>query len=172
MNTDHQHVAAWFKAWRKHLRGWLINRCRVSPCDADDIVQDVFERVMLYQSHQSVENPKSYLTKVAMNVLCESLERARNKKPHDSADLEFLIAPESQECYSIVQQESAKRIIDGIIGQMPVRRQKILMMHTDGGYTYKQVAKHTGVTYRIVLRELTRAYTHIRGSIPSSENFL
>jgi DNA-directed RNA polymerase specialized sigma24 family protein len=45
---------------------------------------------------------------------------------------------------------------------LPRRQRDLLLLHVDGGLTYQQIAQHRGLTYRIVLRDLTRAYSTLR----------
>ena len=43
-----------------------------------------------------------------------------------------------------------------------MRQREFLLMHVNDGLTYKQIAEQRGLTYRIVLRDLTRAYAALR----------
>ena len=36
------------------------------------------------------------------------------------------------------------------------------MLHVNEGLTYKQIAERQGLTYRVILRDLTRAYSQLR----------
>jgi DNA-directed RNA polymerase specialized sigma24 family protein len=38
----------------------------------------------------------------------------------------------------------------------------VLLLHVNEGLTYKQIADRLGITYRIVLRDLTYAYGALR----------
>ena len=37
-----------------------------------------------------------------------------------------------------------------------------LLLHVNEGLTYKQIAERQGLTYRVILRDLTRAYSQLR----------
>ena len=45
---------------------------------------------------------------------------------------------------------------------LPPRQRKVLLLHVHEGLTYKQIAEHLSLTYRVVLRDLTRAYSQLR----------
>jgi len=61
-------------AWHHHegeLRRWLISRLG-NPVDAEDLLQDVFEKAMLQGEHFcSVENARSWLFRVTRNALID-----------------------------------------------------------------------------------------------------
>ena len=46
--------------------------------------------------------------------------------------------------------------------RLPPRQREVLLLHVNEGLTYKQIAQQRGLTYRIVLRDLTRAYSTLR----------
>jgi len=69
-------------AWHHHegeLRRWLISRLG-SSADAEDLLQDVFEKAML-QGEQfcSVENARAWLFRVARNTLIDSYRMQRDQ---------------------------------------------------------------------------------------------
>ena len=45
---------------------------------------------------------------------------------------------------------------------LPPRQRQVLLLHVNEGLTYKQIAVRLSVTYRVVLRDLTRAYSQLR----------
>ena len=45
---------------------------------------------------------------------------------------------------------------------LPQRQRIVLLLHVNEGMTYKQIASRLGLTYRAVLRDLTRAYSQLR----------
>ena len=52
---------------------------------------------------------------------------------------------------------------------MPERQRQVLLLHVNEGLTYKQIADRLGVTYRIVLRDLTRAYASLRMQLKAED---
>jgi RNA polymerase sigma factor (sigma-70 family) len=158
---NHEQMTEWFKKWRKPIRSWLRNRASVPPGDIDDLSQEVFLRLLRYSNETVVENPQGYLFRIAANVANEWRERARVRKPHDDAWLEDLI-DESDTPEAAHWREQLGRRINDAVDALPDRQGLILLMHVNDRLTYKQIAVDLGITYRIVLRDLTRAYTTLR----------
>ena len=48
------------------------------------------------------------------------------------------------------------------VDQLPRRQREVLLLHVNEGLTYKQIAERQGLTYRVILRDLTRAYSQLR----------
>lgn len=152
----------WFAKWRKPLRSWLRNRASVPAGEIDDLVQEVFVRLMRYSDETTVDNPQGYLFRIAANVANEWRERSRVRKPHEGSWLEDLQINASDEPENIVEREQDDKYLQSVVDRLPPRQREVLMMHANDGLTYKQIAARRGITYRIVLRDLTKAYQTLR----------
>lgn len=69
-------------AWHHHegeIRHWLLMQLR-NPSDAEDLLQDVFEKAMLQEKRFcSVENARAWLFRVARNTLIDSYRMQREQ---------------------------------------------------------------------------------------------
>lgn len=162
-------VAAWFNEWRKPIRHWLSSRSSVPTADLDDVAQEVFLRLLRYSDDVAVENPQGYLFRIAANVASEWRERARVRRPHDQSWLEDLqIRPEEQP-----ENETARTLVNehvqAAVDTLPQRQRQVLLLHVNEGLTYKQIADRLGLTYRVVLRDLTRAYSRLRMQLSAED---
>ena len=154
-------LAAWFALWRRPIRQWLSARSSVPPSDVDDLAQEVFLRLLRY-GDATVDNPQGYLFRIAANVANEWRERARVRQPHEDAWLEELAIEPHREPQNI---EARNRVIEHVraaVQGLPTRQRRMLLLHINEGLTYKQIAARLNTTYRVVLRELTRAYSQLR----------
>ncbi len=152
----------WFGKWRKPIRSWLRNRASVPPGDIDDLAQEVFLRLLRYSDDVAVENPQGYLFRIAANVANEWRERSRVRKPHDDSWLEELQIEAGDEPENAFAKSRANEYVQAAVDRLPPRQREVLLLHVNEGLTYKQIAQLKGLTYRIVLRDLTRAYSTLR----------
>lgn len=159
---DRAQLVEWFHKWRKPIRSWLGRRSSVPRGDIDDMAQEVFERLLRYSDHIAVENPQGYLFRIAANVASEWCERSRIKKPHDSEWLNMVLIDDEHEPESVIEHEQLDAQVRAVIDALSPRQRQILLLHVNDGLTYKQIAQQLGLTYRIVLRDLTRAYSTLR----------
>src|ERR1700750_1783979 len=88
----HKALSEWSRRWRSPLRKFLAGRGAVRVADLDDVAQEVFLRLLRYQSAEVVEHPQAYLFKIAANVSAEWAIRARHRLEHDPRWLDTLVA--------------------------------------------------------------------------------
>lgn len=155
-------ITSWFGRWRKPLRGWFSSRASVPRSEVDDLAQEVFLRLLRYSDDVAVENPQGYLFRIAANVANEWRDRSRVRQPHDRGWLDELRIDPSDQPDNVAFQSRVNKHLQNAVNQLPVRQRQVLMLHVNEGLTYKQIADRLGVTYRIVLRDLTRAYASLR----------
>lgn len=153
-----QEATTWYKRYYRPVCKWLRAKS-ISPAEVEDIAQEVFIRLLRYDSKQLVENPGGYIFKIAANTANEWHDRARNRHTHDPELLEELVI---EDPFAKFDQESLNQYVTDLMDQLPPRRREYLWLHAIAGMTYKQIAEKKGTTYRIVLRELTKAYTKLR----------
>ena len=155
-------LVTWFKRWRKPIRQWLSHRSSVPTADLDDLAQEVFLRLLRYSDDVAIDNPQGYLFRIAANVANEWQERARHRKPHDDSWLEDLQVDFGDEPENAIAREVAHKHMQDAVNKLPRRQREVLLLHVNEGLTYKQIAARQGLTYRVILRDLTRAYSQLR----------
>jgi RNA polymerase sigma factor (sigma-70 family) len=162
-------LVTWFKRWRKPIRQWLSHRSSVPSADLDDLAQEVFLRLLRYSDEVAIENPQGYLFRIAANVANEWQERARHRKPHDDSWLEDLQVEFNDEPENATAREMANKHMQAAVNRLPRRQREVLLLHVNEGLTYKQIAERQGLTYRVILRDLTRAYSQLRSQLKQDE---
>jgi RNA polymerase sigma-70 factor (ECF subfamily) len=160
--TTNNRFTQWFKEWRKPVRHWLSRRASVPAAELDDLAQEVFLRLLRYSEKTAVENPLGYLLRIAGNVASEWRERARVSKPHDQEWLEELQIEPDQEPENSVNQARSDANVQAAVDQLPLRQRQVLLLRVNEGLTYKQIAERLELSPRIVLRDLSRAYSQLR----------
>jgi RNA polymerase sigma-70 factor (ECF subfamily) len=162
-------VVAWFKRWRKPIRQWLSHRSSVPTADLDDLAQEVFLRLLRYSDDVAIDNPQGYLFRIAANVANEWQERARHRRPHDDSWLEDLQVEFDDEPENTIAREVAREYMQEAVNKLPRRQREVLLLHVSEGLTYKQIAERQGLTYRVILRDLTRAYSQLRKQLRQAD---
>jgi RNA polymerase sigma-70 factor (ECF subfamily) len=155
-------LVAWFKRWRKPIRQWLSHRSSEPTADLDDLAQEVFLRLLRYSDDVAIDNPQGYLFRIAANVANEWQERSRLRRPHDDSWLEDLQVEFNDEPENAIAREVAREYMQEAVNKLPRRQREVLLLHVNEGMTYKQIAERQGLTYRVILRDLTRAYSQLR----------
>lgn len=154
--------ADWFKEWRKPVRHWLSRRAAVPAAELDDLAQEVFLRLLRYSENTAVENPLGYLLRIAGNVASEWRERARVSKPHDQEWLNDLLIEPDKEPENSVCQARTDENVQAAVDTLPFRQKQVLLLRVNEGLTYKEIAARLELSPRVVLRDLSRAYSQLR----------
>lgn len=160
--SRNQRLASWFNQWRTPIRCWLASRSSVPTADLDDLAQEVFLRLLRYSDDVVVENPQSYLFRIATNVANEWRERSRYRHPHDESWLDDLQIDAGSEPENTIARTLIQKQVHAAVAKLPPRQQEVLFLHVNEGLTYMQIAQQKQLTYRVVLRDLTRAYSRLR----------
>lgn len=155
-------LAAWFSQWRTPIRRWLASRSSVPTAELDDLAQEVFLRLLRYSDDVAIENPQSYLFRIATNVANEWRDRARIRRPHEESWLDDLQIEPGDEPENKVARTLVHEHVRAAVRRLPQRQREVLLLHVNEGLTYMQIAQKKELTYRIVLRDLTRAYSQLR----------
>lgn len=152
----------WFRRWRRPVRNMIAAKSCVPCAEVEDLAQEVFLRLLRYSDDVLVENPQAYFSRIATNVVLEWRQRCRVRMPHEDSWLEELQIDAAMEPENETARISAKRCLRAAVDQLPARQRELLLLHVEEGLTYKQIAQARNLTYRIVLRDLTRAYGNLR----------
>lgn len=162
-----ERIGDWFGRWRKPIRQWIGRNASVTSAEVDDLTQEVFVKLLRYSNDVKVTNPKSYLFTIAMNVVGSWRECSRVRMPHDDAELAELQIDTHLEPEPMVERAQANAELRTAVDRLPMRQRELLLLHVSEGLTYKQIAQRKKLTYRIVLRDLTRAYAALRKQFDS-----
>lgn len=169
METRNGRLTLWFDRWRKPIRSWFTSRASVPRAEVDDLAQEVFLRLLRYSDDVAVDNPQGYLFRIAANVANEWRDRSRVRQPHDRSWLDELqIDPADQPDNTVFQNRVSKHL-QTAVDRLPKRQREVLLLHVNEGLTYKEIADRLNVTYRIVLRDLTRAYATLRMQLKAED---
>jgi RNA polymerase sigma-70 factor (ECF subfamily) len=158
-----------FGRWRKPIRSWFTSSEAAPKGDVDDLAQEVFHRLLRYGDDVAVDNPQGYLFRIAANVATEWRDRSRARPSNDRGWIDQLqIDPLEQSNTAAFQARVGKKM-QSAVNMLPKRQREVLLLHVNEGLTYKQIADRLGITYRIVLRDLTRAYGALRMQLKADD---
>ncbi len=155
-------LVEWFQKWHKPIRSWL--RTRAADKDVDDLASEVWARLLKYDDAE-VDNPQGYLFRVAANVSNEWRQSSLNLRPHSNELIDSLLDGSLETCDEKFWRDARCEVVRYEIGRLPPRQRDLLLLHVNEGLTYKQIADREGLTYRIVLRDLVRAYATLRTNL-------
>ena len=156
-------LSDWFRRWRSPLRRFLVAKGATRVADLDDISQEVFLRLLRYDSAEVIEHPQAYLQRIAANVAAEWAIRAHHRVKHDPRWLDALVSEGSLEDEH--DRAAAQREIKSALMTLSPRERSILRLHFEEGHSYSEIAAQLGLTLRIVRRDFENSFRKLRGEL-------
>ena len=156
-----QRISGWFQRWQKPIRRFLRARGgRLTDHDLDDIAQEVFLRLLRFDSAELTPNPQAYLFTIAANVASEWSMRACRRLPHSADWLEEISFDDPAEVAAA--NEWTERQLLGALAGLSLRAREIVRLYFDEELTHAEIASQLGVSRRIVKRDLIASYERLR----------
>jgi RNA polymerase sigma-70 factor (ECF subfamily) len=151
------------------LRNAIMQLCpRGLGLDFDDLEQDA--RVRLWRAlskETTIENPASYLYRLAASVTIDAMRRARARRTHL---MESLTTPAvSNEVPAIDERETAERRLElqrirSTLDRLPVDRRRAVGLYLQG-FTPEEISELTGWTPAKARNLVYRTLTELRSRL-------
>jgi RNA polymerase sigma-70 factor (ECF subfamily) len=120
---------------------------------AEDIVQDVFEKVWVKVEDVSFEKAKSYLFQAAYNTMIDSIRK--DSKLHFSAEVE------SDE-RSYQKQTDLQEVLHDALKRLPQIQQSVVLLRDYEGYSYEEIGEILSLNESQVKVYIFRARKNLR----------
>lgn len=156
-------VASWADEWHDDLVRFLARRMGAAA-DAQDLAQEVYLRLLRADRSDVIRQPRSYLLRIAANVLHEWRLKARQVHAHASDDLDALASPDDPEQNALA--DSRARRLAGEFDRLPPAVRAALVLQIREGLSYEDIAARMNVTPRMIKRYLLAAYAALRARLP------
>ncbi|MBL8271247.1 RNA polymerase sigma factor [Steroidobacter sp.] len=147
----------WLVGHLPRLRRMLLRRGR-SRDDADDLLQDLFVRVMTYcRQGREVRDPERFLSRAALNLSAKAHKR-EHRELYETTPVEELVigdvrfGPEENATADECLERLQKRL-----NSLDPRTRDTYYMHRVHGMTYEQIAEHFDISVSAIEKHLARA---------------
>ena len=156
---------------QSRLRNFIRRRVP-DPCDAEDILQDVFYKLVeANRMLMPIDHVAGWLFRVARNQI---IDLFRQKRPESFSDitvadeegellrLEDLLpspdaGPEALYARSVLLEE-----LELAVGELPDEQRRVFVAHELEGRSFKEIAAETGVSVNTLLSRKRYAVLHLR----------
>ncbi|MDH4983709.1 sigma-70 family RNA polymerase sigma factor [Hyphomicrobium sp. D-2] len=136
--------------------GRLIDRIVRNPATTEDLVHDVFVRVMTGSSPE-VRDERAYLSRVARNLAIDHTRKAvRTVDVSEETFFAFVDPAPSPE--TIAADRQALAITVGAIASLPERTRRALELHRLGDHTLESIGKQLGISTSLASRLVIEGY--------------
>lgn len=162
-----RNASRWATLFDEHdsgLRGFFRRR-RVHRDDADDLVQEVYARLLRSTGGDSgeVRDPEAYLYTVAANLQREHAvrEKASTVQMRDISDYENMLTcgdhPEA-----LLVRDERRRLVKRMLEQLPDSTRDVLILQHRDGLSYKEIAEKLGISIHMVKKHVVTGMARCR----------
>ncbi|MDC7685113.1 sigma-70 family RNA polymerase sigma factor [Asticcacaulis sp. BYS171W] len=143
------------------LRHWLA-RAGLTPSERDDLVQEVYYRLLRQTGFDHIEDPRAYMYRTARNIMLEQIRKNRvvsittvqNIDELGSADL----TPSPERAVSARRELSR---VMGFIEALPARCRAVFELRKVHGLSQAETAQRLSVSENIVEKETAKGLSLI-----------
>lgn len=128
----------------------------VGASDAEDVVQDAYERAWRSSSFRTNAELWPWLSRIVRNAAFDALQRRRRRE----AACELRLDVESAE--SAVLRSETCAALAGALGTLPAVQRRVILLHDVAGYSSREIAVFCGIGYNTVRTRLFRARRAMR----------
>jgi len=151
-------------SWALHR--YLLRRVN-SAAEADDLIQETFERFLRVKVSHAIHNPLAYLFRIASHVVSDSLTRTeQNIVSYDSQGLdERAELIEGSDSDNVVDQVAVTEGLHRALARLPAMHRAVLLLIVREGLSHAQVATRTGLAVSTVGLYACEARARIRAAL-------
>lgn len=143
------------------VRGWLTRyfRRRVQNiAEIEDMVQDVFTRLVARDSTEPVEHLGGYVSKTAASVFADWLRRRSSHAASRHVTFEpELHGEEEADPLRILGGQEELQAATMVLLQLPERTRTVFVLRRLEGQRFQDIAEHLGISVSAVEKHMVRA---------------
>lgn len=147
------------------LRAFLIRQTRC-PYEADDLLQEVFVRLLRADDQQQVRNPRAFTFKAATNLLRDRSRRCHTRMLRNVIpDWELQLQDSGGEPSLFLEvQQTIERLVRTIAKLRPNTRRAFLLYRLDA-QPHAEIAAQMGISVRMVEKHISVAMGTLRHTV-------
>ncbi len=152
---------------RKELHRFLLKRVACADT-ANDLLQDMFLRLVNLKSSEPVLNPRAFVYRIAANLATDHLRRNRESIELDAPEV-AKISDNKGEPEHIVFSQQQIALCEKVLSEISPLSLKILVMSRFDGYTHKQIADELGISVSWVEKNIISALKQCKTALKDAD---
>lgn len=132
--------------------------------EAQDVVQDTFEKLWLTHANVNFEKSKSYIFTTAYRTMVDKIRRGKKMTRMEDEHLDTMKTDPGQ--------SDLKTVVRNAVSRLPEIQQSVIMLRDYEGYSYEEIGEITGLNESQVKVYIYRARTTLKNYIGSVHNVL
>jgi RNA polymerase sigma-70 factor (ECF subfamily) len=162
-------LAALTEEFRPALLRYFSRRLS-NQSEIEDLVQDVFLRLLNHQNVTEMEGARGYVFETANSVFVDWLRKSRTRRAdrHDPFDPQHHGSTDFEAERVLSGREELARAT-AILMELPERTRVIFVLRRIEGMKYKDIARHLGISVSAVEKNVSRAMSYLMERLDDEE---
>jgi RNA polymerase sigma-70 factor (ECF subfamily) len=154
-----------FERHYRELHRFLARRLPLGQ-DANDLIQEIFLRVLRLERSEMIRKPQAYLYGIASHVVHEYLLRGQHDRvTFDSETLEQAAEhPSHVSPDEVVERLISERQFERALSLLAPTHRAVLLLHKRDGLSRDEVARELGLSAHTVKKYLCQAMAQVRAN--------
>lgn len=157
-------VSEWFQRDRARLISYA-RRMLPPNLSAEDVVQEIFTKLMAHADLSLVANPSAYMISMARNCVIDYLRRNRESQRVSDTDNEA----EGDDEENTLQYSEMMVEIEKALNDLPERCREVFILSRYKGLKTSEIAEQLAISPRMVQKHLVIAFDHFRERLVSQD---
>ena len=134
--------------------------------DADDLLQEVYARLIASTEWNSIANPKSYVMRMLHNLAVERIRRARIVQFDQMAQINAAEpADEAPDAFQVVAAREHMGRVMRAIAELPLRNREVVTLRRIENHSPRAIAQMLGVSLSTLEKRLARGMALLSKSL-------
>lgn len=142
-----------------NLRAVLMRR-GLTVHDAEDLVQEAWLRLAMFEGQEAVVEPEAFLMRAALNLSTDAYRAKANRGEQlELEDVVLVDSTPSGEARVMAQQQVAR--LSECLAALPSKTRDIFLAHRHEGLRYQDIATLCGLSVSAVEKHIARAMLEV-----------
>lgn len=163
--------------YRQYARPLLrfIGRQNINHEEAREIVQETYCRLHQVPQVETLESPRGYLFRTAINLARDSKRQRRREfqvaEAGEPGAPELAdVASEAPTAYQVLKGEQELAIIRQAITELSPTCRQVFILHRFGNATYSQIAERLGLSVSMIEKHVSQALAHLKTRLDAAHS--
>jgi RNA polymerase sigma factor (sigma-70 family) len=153
------------RAQRRDLYQFIVRRTR-DAATAEDLVQETFERLLVYERARTIADRAALSYRIALNLVRDHFRRVRRRRVealHDDIPCE---APAAEQ---ILMHRQKVEVFGKLLDAMPPLRREVFIRRQLHGQAFKEIATALSLSEAAAEKHVVRALEQLRREVAKAE---
>jgi RNA polymerase sigma-70 factor (ECF subfamily) len=150
---------------RRSLTRYFQRRIR-ETADVEDLVQEVFTRIVARDNPRPVENLGGYVFQTAASVLADRGRRRSSRQADGHQEFDPAHHGDDElDPERVLSGKQSLRAATAALLSLPERTRTIFVLHRLEGYKHREIAEQLGISVSAVEKQIVRAVQHLAKNV-------